>query len=53
MPSRADFVTESRVSQSADGHNNLGIYIVRHIRTNKKYIEKRVPLIAIRRGDLQ
>jgi serine/threonine protein kinase len=53
MPSRSSFSIISRCGQGEGGNNNLGIFVVKYNRTNQKYIEKRVRVSAITRGDVQ
>ena len=53
MSSRSQYTSVSRAAQGVGGNNNLGIYVVRHNRTNKTYIEKRVRPSAICQGDIQ
>lgn len=53
MPGRDSFTSGYPAVQGVGGNNNLGVFVVRHCRTNKKYIEKRVRPSAIRQGIIQ
>jgi serine/threonine protein kinase len=53
MSPRTSYTPIDRAPQGVGGNNNLGILIVRHTRSHKTYIEKRIRPSAIIFGDIQ
>lgn len=53
MGFRSKYEVMGSATQGVGGNNNLGIYVVRHRRTNKQYIVKRIRVSDIQRGYIQ